>query len=86
MKSPRGLLFYNMRDIEYKIKQLSEKFYSDYNQSEFPEILHKDDRPYLVFIVKINDNTFAVPFRTNITHNHGYKFKNTNKKKINKKL
>ena len=68
-----------MNNRKYEIKQLSEKFYLDYSQVKFPEILHKEDRPYIVFVIKINDNTFAVPFRTNITHNQSYRFKNTNK-------
>ena len=68
-ESPQGLLCFNMVNKEYEIKQLSEKFYLDYDKLNFPEILHKGDRPYVVFVVKVNDNTFAVPFRTNITHN-----------------
>ena len=78
-ESPQGFLFYDMNNREYEIKQLSEEFYLDYSQVKFPEILHKEDRPYIVFVIKINDNTFAVPFRTNITHNQSYRFKNTNK-------
>lgn len=68
-----------MANKEYEIKQLSEKFYLDYSQLKFPEILHKEDRPYVVFVIKINDNTFVVPFRSNITHKQSYRFRNTNK-------
>ena len=38
-ESPQGFLFYYINNREYEIKQLSEKFYLDYSQLKFPEIL-----------------------------------------------
>lgn len=49
------------------------------NREDFPEIEQKSTRPYIVLLIKINKNTFAVPFRTNIRHNYCYKFKNSNR-------
>ena len=33
----------------------------------------------MVFLVEMDNNTFAIPFRTNIRHNACYKFKNSNR-------
>ena len=59
----------------YQIYKLSKKFYSKYDKKNYPEIERKNDRPYVVILVKIKDNIFAIPFRTNIKHNACYKFK-----------
>lgn len=63
----------------YKLNYLSSKFYTKYDPVTYPEIEHKDNRPYMVVLVKIDRNTFAIPFRTNITHNNCYKFKNSSR-------
>lgn len=62
---------------DFEIRELSSKFYTLFPASKFPEMLHKQDRPYLVLLVKINNNNFALPFRTNIRHNECYKFAKT---------
>ena len=66
----------------YKLNYLSEKFYEKYNKAEYPEIEHKQKRPYLVMLITIDDNTFAIPFRTNIRHSHCYKFQNTSRSTV----
>lgn len=62
---------------KYQLKYLTEQFYIKYNTKNYPEIEHKKERPYMVFLVEIDDNTYAIPFRTNIKHKWCYKFKNT---------
>ncbi len=69
-----------MKDKVFKIKYLSEKFYFDYPIDKFPEFELKGDRPYVIFVVKIKDHTFGIPFRTNIKHNYCYKFKKSGRK------
>ena len=64
---------------QYKINYLSEKFYEKYNHINYPEIEYKRNRPYLVMLITIDDNTFAIPFRTNIRHNNCYKFQATSR-------
>lgn len=66
-----------MAKKDFEIRELSTKFYTLFPASKFPEMLHKQDRPYLVLLVKINNNNFALPFRTNIRHNECYKFAKT---------
>ena len=59
----------------YALHYLSKIFYEKYNQVQYPEIEHKAQRPYIVLLIKIENNTFGLPFRTNIKHNSCYKFK-----------
>lgn len=51
---------------------LSKQFYTDYDSKEFPEIAHKENRPYIMLLVQIEGVTFAIPFRSHITHNYAF--------------
>lgn len=64
---------------KYKLNYLSADFFIKYNSTDYPEIENKDKRPYMVVLVKIENNTFAIPFRTNIPHNNCYRFKNSSR-------
>lgn len=68
------------KNKSYKINYLSEQFYIDFNSSEYPEIESKTDRPYMVMLIQIEENTFAIPFRTRITHKYSYRFANSSRK------
>ena len=50
---------------------LENNFYKDY--SNCSEILKKTNRPYAVFLIKLNNLTFAVPVRSHITHKYSIK-------------
>lgn len=63
----------------FKIKYLSEKFYKDFPNDKYSEIEHKEERPYIVFIINIENHRFGIPFRTNIKHDFCYKFTNTDR-------
>ena len=63
------------RNKRYKLNYLSKEFYIKYNSIDYPEIENKESRPYMVMLIKIDNNTFAVPFRTNVKHSNCYKFK-----------
>lgn len=58
----------------YELHYLSAEFYNKYNTFEYPEIEHKTHRPYIVLLIKVDNNTFALPLRTNIKHSSCYKF------------
>lgn len=47
---------------------LTSQFYEDYRQCS--EIEQKPDRPHLRMVLEINGTTFAIPFRSNISHPH----------------
>lgn len=51
---------------------LSKQFYIDYAHNLFPEIEYKENRPYLMLLMTIDGLTYAIPFRSHITH--GYSF------------
>lgn len=61
-----------IRIIYFKSKH---SFIERLHSSDYPEIENKDNRPYIVVLIKIENNTFAVTFRTNVPHNNCYKFK-----------
>lgn len=48
---------------KYEIKLLSKKFYEYYSSNDFKEILLKENRPYLILLIKIQKYDFAIPFR-----------------------
>ena len=62
---------------KFTINKLSAEFYARYPAAKFPEIEQKPDRPYIVLVITIGSNTFALPLRTNIRHSYCYKFKRT---------
>ena len=50
---------------------LENNFYKDYSTCR--EILKKTNIPYAVFLIKLNNLTFAVPVRSHITHKYSIK-------------
>lgn len=69
----------NKGNKKYKLNYLSDDFYNKYNSADYPEIENKSNRPYMVMLIQIEDNTFAVPFRTNVKHSNCYKFENSSR-------
>lgn len=57
------------------IVQLTTDFYNDYPQSQYPEILRKQDRPYSCIVIEVEKYILCVPFRTEMNHKIGYHFK-----------
>ena len=68
-----------MANSSFTLNKLSSVFYNTYNSVNYPEIENKPNRPYMVMVIQINGNTFALPFRTNIRHSCCYKFANTDR-------
>lgn len=64
---------------KYELRYLSEEFYAKYPPETYPELERKPTRPYMVMLVTIADNTFAIPFRTNVRHKNCYRFKHTSR-------
>lgn len=59
---------------------LTHKFYNKYKN--YKEILYKPKRPYAVHLIEYNNLIFAIPIRSNITHEFSYKtIKEKNKSK-----
>ena len=69
----------NKSNKKYKLNYLTAEFYNRYNSAEYPEIENKENRPYMVMLIQIENNTFAIPFRTNVKHSNCYKFENSSR-------
>lgn len=48
--------------------QLTQEFFNDYPYSQYPEIEQKQERPYVLIIVNINNHQFAIPLRSSAKH------------------
>lgn len=64
---------------KFKINYLSSDFFQEYKSSDYPEIESKEKRPYMVLLINVCNNTFAIPFRTNVKHKSCYQFKNSSR-------
>lgn len=49
---------------------LTEQFYKDY--ADCSEIERKENRPYMALAIEIDGYTFAIPFRSHISHKHSF--------------
>ncbi|MGN1115439.1 MAG: hypothetical protein ACI4TH_02585 [Candidatus Ornithomonoglobus sp.] len=67
------------KNKRYRLNYLSDEFYKEYSLEKCPEIENKQNRPYMVILIEIDGNTFAVPFRTNVKHTNCYKFQTSTK-------
>ena len=63
---------------KYEIRRLSKEFITRYPEKFYPEFENKTTRPFIVFLIRIENHTFAIPFRTHMNHRYGYKFNKTN--------
>ncbi len=66
---------------KFYIKKLSSKFYEDYPQKIYEEILSKKDRPYTCLMIQNRGYWISVPFRTEIHHEYAYHFKMSERSK-----
>ena len=75
----RGIIFTKEASMQtvFTLNKLSMDFYTNYPATQYAEIEYKPSRPYVVMVIEIDGNKFALPLRTNIRHNYCYKFKNT---------
>lgn len=53
-----------------EFRHLSDKFYVDYPNEKYPEMMLKEYRPYTQTIITIDNLKFAIPLRSNISHDN----------------
>lgn len=58
----------------YTLSVLSSKFYADYPMALYPEIMQKENRPYVCLNITVNDYTMCIPFRSFIPKGNAYCF------------
>ena len=51
---------------------LSQLFYEKYPRDMYPEMLHKEDRPYICLTIEVEGKKFGIPLRQRITHKYGF--------------
>lgn len=69
-------------EVVTEISLLSSKFIQDYPHAQYPEIMHKQGRPYSCLIIDTHDDYYiCIPFRSAISHNQAFLFKNTQRSK-----
>ena len=65
-------------EFTFEIRKLSNLFYEDYPQADYPEIERKESRGYTSMLVDTHEGyIICIPFRTNISHGNAYLFKNS---------
>ena len=53
-------------------------FFNAYPETQYPEIMRKDGRPYTCLLIETQDGYFiCIPFRSSIQHNEAFIFTNT---------
>ena len=64
----RGFLRGNIMQLAY----LSSIFYNKYTRADYPEMLHKENRPYVCLTIEIEGRKYAIPIRHHITHKYAF--------------
>ena len=79
----KGLI--HMKEYDFQVYLLSQKFTTDYPLSQYPELMYKQGRPYTCLLIETHDNYFlCVPFRSSINHKNAYHFTSTQRSKKSK--
>lgn len=65
-------VFYYTKEFYMKYTFLTEKFYNDYPNEKYPQIVIKENRPYAHVEVELYNRLFCIPLRSNIDHPHAY--------------
>lgn len=64
------------------VRPLSREFLRAYPASQYPELMHKQGRPYSCLLIDIHaDYYICIPFRSHIHHRNSYMFRGTQRSK-----
>ena len=62
--------------FDYQVLNLTNKFYADYPNPPYKEIVRKNSRPYNCLLVQSHYGYFiCIPYRSHINHKYAFKFK-----------
>lgn len=68
----------NVPIYDYQVLKLTEKFYNDYPNPPFIELMTKQARSYNCLLIQTHYDYFiCIPYRTEIRHKYAYKFTGT---------
>ena len=69
-------------EYDSQVYLLSAQFIADYPPTQYPEIMHKQGRPYACLLIDTHDGFFiCVPFRSSIGHGNAFLFTDTARSK-----
>lgn len=72
-------------EYDFELKKFTEKFYIDRNKNSWHEVLEKKERVYnCVVIDTFYDFLICLPFRSDMSHKYGYRFKESSRSKLTK--
>lgn len=65
-------------EYDVEIRKLSPQFMAAYPAAQYPELMHKDARPYTCLLIDTHaDYLICLPFRSDISHKNAYLFQGT---------
>ena len=71
--------------FDYQVLNLTSKFYSDYPDPPYGEIIRKETRPYNCLLIQSHYGYFiCIPYRSHVNHKYSYRFKNSVRSRNNK--
>lgn len=75
----------NLPENDYQILKLTEKFYEDFPDPPYHEILKKQARAYNCLLFQSHYGYFiCIPYRSEVRHSYSYRFKKTARSKEHK--
>lgn len=67
---------YKQDSFDYQVLNLTDKFYVDYPDPPYKEIVRKNSRPYNCLLIQSHYGYFiCIPYRSHINHKYAFKFK-----------
>ena len=76
--------YYN-EPFDYQVLHLSKKFYTDYPNPPYRELVIKEARPYNCLLIQSSYDYFiCIPYRSHINHKYTYRFKHSERSRKNK--
>lgn len=71
-----SMYFTKDNPFDYQVLNLTNKFYVDYPNPPYNEIVRKDTRPYNCLLIQSHYDYFiCIPYRSHVNHKYSYRFK-----------
>ena len=72
-------------EFDYQVLNLTARFYQDYPDPPYHEIIRKEARPYNCLLIQSKYEYFiCIPYRSHINHSYAFKFKSSKRSKRTK--
>ena len=69
---------FTKEEFDYQVLNLTQKFYTDYPDPPYKEIVRKNSRPYNCLLIQSHYGYFiCIPYRSHIRHKYSFMFKNS---------